>query len=91
MMYHRRYNVLLSILPYTECQTVFKEKSELIGRKGCLFGKVFRTYVTENRWAKSQTMAILKPVKKYGQLFLPSPRSCYQRNVGSKQSYSFEF
>ena len=67
-----------------------KEKSELIGRKGYLFGKVFRRYVTENMQTKSQKMAILKTAKKYGQLFPPSPSVIYQRNGGGQTKLHFE-
>ena len=63
-MYHRRCNALSSIMPYTKCKAILNVKSEPLGSEGYLFKKEFRKYVTGNRRAKNQTMAILKPTKK---------------------------
>ena len=58
-----RYNTLCSYVPCSNSESLLKERSSTIGNdKGDLFGKEYRNFITKNRKAKNQAMAVNKPV-----------------------------
>ena len=57
-----RYNTLCSYVPCSNSESLSKERSSTMGNdKGDLFGKEYRNFITKNRKAKNQAMAVIKP------------------------------
>ena len=50
--------MLPSCIPYSDLKSFFKERSGNMGDEGGLFGKGFGDFITENRKAKNQAMAL---------------------------------
>ena len=79
---YRRYSSFSSCMPYSDLKILLKERSSTMENEGDLFGREFRHFITVNRKAKNQTMAVLKPRKQI-KPFRLDPSSAYgQRNGG---------
>ena len=66
-------------------ENVLRRKADIMGGERALFDKEFRNLITKVWKAKSQTMAILKPVSKP---FWSDPSSIQQRNGGGRVNFS---
>ena len=61
----RHFNLLITIMPYSELKTILKEKLDILEDKGYLFGKEFHNHLTEVRRAKHRKISIMKLTKRF--------------------------
>ena len=75
MTYHRRYNVLLSIMNTPpEVKSVLKEKASLLQKHDSnLFRKKFRAHITETVKARNKTREVFSEVSSKKKPFSKSP------------------
>ena len=86
ILYQRRFNTLSAILPYSESKQIIREKADIMGRNGDLFGKEFNDHLSEMRKAKNQTIAIYsKPSS--SKPFLAGPSPSKQRSGGGTKPH----